>query len=287
MKKLFISFLLSAYCLASSAAQLGFESENDEGEPNVAELIDNEDTGIGLDESAIVNDLLQSQKRSESYSGIRNNRVTSDSKRTQADSDSKPRRDEKQKAQSDRPLPFDAFAEIEETSFITSQSVSGQSGFDPVAVSKEFIGSIVILEDDSLIDEAMLEMVDDTVNMTLNIKDSLNVLDEQVTYKFYEGASKLGFDTENSYYIPGSGYKPGSGYRADVGYRDMESTNELFALASNSDSLNFQSGKPESIFTYVLYFPKFLTISNVLLMLGGLFVLNGVYRIMRFFLLRL
>jgi len=274
VNKLFILFLLSAYCLSVNAATVVFESQEDSVEADI-DIIDTDvqhEIGSGFEERAFVAETLKNiQQSSESVSKI-NHQQKGMAKEKQMDYE--PKVHESKIVEPETSLQFNPFAEPEDASFILSRLASEEPESDPVIASREFIGSIVLIGDMYLIEDAMTEMVDESVNMALNVKGAWNTLDEQVTNKFYQGASKVGFDVEYS------------DRNSHSEYRDVEAVN-LFALASESEGKGLENKEPEGLFVYVLYFPKFLTVSNLLIVLGILFLLNGIYRLMRFFLLRI
>lgn len=147
--------------------------------------------------------------------------------------------------------------------------------FNPLLVSKEFIISLEIINDELVIDEALREIVDDTVAMALHVNEAWNTLDEKVTHKVYQGVSYLGFDNQFSEDNTQANNQAVEFKKLAAQYANAEINNRRY------------EDEPKGLFAYFLNLPRLLTVSNLLFMLGFLFVMNGIYRVMRFFLLRI
>ncbi|HBA66430.1 MAG TPA: hypothetical protein DCZ48_09725 [Methylococcaceae bacterium] len=274
MTKLFLLFLLSAYSLFATAASITLEVQGGASNLDTIESESRLGNGAELEERSLVADALrQIEKKSESSSRETGERQQLAPQKKQGDFGVKP--STLKAAEAENPPYFNPFAEAEVSPYIFKQSASDhQSGFNPLLVSKEFIMSLEIIDDELVIDKALREMVDDTVAMALHVNEAWNTLDEKVTHKVYQGVSYLGFDNQFSEDNSQANNHAVEFKKLAAQYADTEINNRRYDI------------EPEGLFAYFINLPRLLTVSNLLFMLGFLFVMNGIYRVMRFFLLR-
>lgn len=275
MTKLFLFFLLSAYSLFATAASITLKVQGGTDNLDAIESESRLDDGAELKERSLVADSLrQIQKKSDASSiGLGAWQQLAAQKKQ---GDFGVNSFNRHAAEAENPLYSNPFAETEVSPYIFKQSASDhQPGFNPLLVSKEFIMSLEIIDDELVIDEALREMVDDTVNMALHVNEAWNTLDEKVTHKVYQGVSYLGFDNQFSEHNSQADNQAVEFKNLVAQYADAEIENHRY------------DNEPEGFFAYFIYLPRLLTVFNLLFMLGFLFVMNGIYRVMRFFLLRI
>ncbi len=275
MTKLCLLFLLCAYSIYAPAASIALKAQGGADNLDAIEPESRLDDGSELKERSLVADALrQIQKKSDASSSELGGRQRLAPLKKQGDFGANSFN--RKAAETENPLYSNPFAETEVSPYIFNQSAPGhQPGFNPLLLSKEFIMSLEIIDDELVIDEALREMVDDTVAMALHVNDAWNTLDEKVTHKVYQGVSYLGFDnqfSEDSYQANNQAVEF---KKLAAQYADSEINNRRYV------------NEPEGLFAYLINLPRLLTVSNLLFMLGFLFVMNGIYRVMRFFLLRI
>ncbi|WP_341325570.1 hypothetical protein [Methylotuvimicrobium sp. KM2] len=275
MTKLFLLFLLSTFCIYAAAASITLKVQGGDGNLDAIDSESRLDDGAELKERSLVADALrQIQKKSEPSSSELGARQQLSPQIKQGDFGANSFN--RKAAEIENTLYSSPFAETDVPPYIIKQASSDhQTMFNPLLVSKEFIISLEIIDDELVIDKALREMVDDTVAMALHVNEAWNTLDEKITHKVYQGVSYLGFDNQFS----------------EDNYQANNQAVEFKKLAAQyADSEIKNRGyvnEPEGFFAYLINLPRLLTVSNLLFMLGFLFVMNGIYRVMRFFLLRI
>ncbi|MBU2570699.1 MAG: hypothetical protein KJ725_11860 [Gammaproteobacteria bacterium] len=278
MTKLFLLFLLSAYSTFSIYATAASITLKVQGGADNIDTIESEsrlDDGAELKERSLVAGALrQVQKKSDASSSELGAGQQLATPKKQGDFGANAFNGKA--AETENLLYSDPFAETETSPYIFKQASSDhQTGFNPLLVSKEFIISLEIIDDELVIDEALREMVDDTVTMALHVNEAWNTLDEKITHKVYQGVSYLGFDNQFSEDNYQANNQAVEFKKLAAQYADSEIKNRRYV------------NEPEGFFAYLINLPRLLTVSNLLFMLGFLFVMNGIYRVMRFFLLRI
>ena len=275
MTKLFLLFLLCAYSLFAAAANITLKVQGGASNLDTIESESRLDNGAELGERSFIADpLRQIQKKSESSSSVTFDRQQLAPQKKQGDFGAKS--STLKAAEAENPLNFNPFSETEVSSYIFNQpDFDLQSGFNPLLASKEFILSLEIIDDELVIDEALREMVDDTVNMALHVNEAWNTLNEKVTHKVYQGVSYLGFDNQLSDHNSQAKSQAVEFNNLDAQYSGAEINKQRY------------DDESEGFLAYLVYLPGLLTASNLLFVLGFLFVMNGIYRVMRFFLLRI
>lgn len=269
----FLFFIwLCVYCLSAIAESEAFKPLIDSIDPKTIESI--REGGFILEESPLIDDSLdQIQKKTTvSLSRPENpHRLVPAPKQGDYDSKFGPQVTDESNA-----LFLDPFAEDDALPFIFNQpSADSELGFNPLLESKEFILSMEIFEEAIVADEALREIVDGTVNMALRINEAWNTLDQKVTHKVYQSVGYFGFDKQFSTPNP------------RMNNQGVEFKNLVENYAAPNAEIRRFNGEPEGFFAYLIHFPKLFTVSNLLWMLFFLLAVNVLYRVMRFFLLRI
>ncbi|PKM11888.1 MAG: hypothetical protein CVV13_07500 [Gammaproteobacteria bacterium HGW-Gammaproteobacteria-3] len=142
-----------------------------------------------------------------------------------------------------------------------------QSQFKLIKDSRELIGK---LGDD---DEALIAVFDDTLTLAQQVNEFWNSLDSQLTVKFYQGLDYVGVSDS---------------FDAGDNLNNRQNT-----AAFNDEILEIKlmpeaTDAPASgVHSFMLKLPRLLTINNILLSILALLTCNGLFRVMRFVLLRL
>ncbi|GAB4260554.1 MAG: hypothetical protein Kow0065_10850 [Methylomicrobium sp.] len=159
-------------------------------------------------------------------------------------------------------------------SFAFDHLSSSGNGFNLVTFSDDWIAQLPFGERNLLIDEVIDEMVDETVNMALRFNEAWNDLDRQITHQLYQGVRYLGYRDESD----------------DAVYAELKKREGFFDDDSQQTDIAHKKKEAvelEGFWAFILYFPKYLTVTNFMWLFMVLLALKGLYRGMRYILLRL
>lgn len=138
---------------------------------------------------------------------------------------------------------------------------------DLMLISQEFLSNFI---DDDITLETIVE---DTINMAQQINNAWNEIDDQLTRKLYQGLGYLGiadtFNGENRYNQQNS-----SVFKDNLYGSGLASETERFI-------------EPGGFFGFLLKLPKLFTLYNLILVTCVLLAGNGLFRIVRYVLLRI
>ena len=141
--------------------------------------------------------------------------------------------------------------------------VSLKNHFDLISVSQGLLSNLA--------DEAILDtIIEDTVNLAQQLNRAWNDLDDELTRKLYQGLGYLGvIDTFSIAEIPNNERKLA----------------DFVDKAYVSETDNYV--QPSGFFGFILRLPKLFTLYNLFILMGIILVGNGLFRIVRYVVLRI
>ena len=143
-----------------------------------------------------------------------------------------------------------------------------QIHFDLISSSQELLSNII--DNDDILEA----IVEDTLNLAQQINNAWNDLDDQLTRELFQGLGYLG--VANVFYHGENLYNK----RTSTDFKDNP-----YAPGLISETDNYV--EPDGFFGFILKLPKLLTLNNLMLVMAILLTANGLFRIMRFILLRI